>query len=41
LRPSSVSRHCRAYDPCKACELAVIVDHGMRAMMERQEDVFY
>jgi len=33
--------NCRAYDPAFAYELAVIVDHGMRAMMERQEDVFY
>jgi hypothetical protein len=32
---------CRAYDPAFACELAVILDHGMRQMMERQEDVFY
>jgi pyruvate dehydrogenase E1 component len=33
--------NCRAYDPAFACELAVIVDHGMRAMMERREDVFH
>jgi pyruvate dehydrogenase E1 component len=33
--------NCRAYDPAFAYELAVIVDHGMRQMMERQEDVFY
>ncbi len=33
--------NCRAYDPCFAGELAVIVDHGMREMMERQQDVFY
>jgi pyruvate dehydrogenase E1 component len=33
--------NCRAYDPCFAYELAVIMQHGMRAMMERQEDVFY
>ena len=32
---------CRAYDPAFACELAVILDYGMRQMMERQEDVFY
>ena len=32
---------CRAYDPAFACELAVIVDHGARAMVERGEDVFY
>ena len=33
--------NCRAYDPCFACELAVILDHGMRAMMEQQRDEFY
>ena len=33
--------NCRAYDPAFACELAVIMDHGMRALMERQEDHFY
>ena len=33
--------NCRAYDPAFAWELAVIVDHGARAMLERQEDVFY
>ncbi len=33
--------NCRAYDPAYACELAVIVDYGARAMLERREDVFY
>src|SRR3954464_13935446 len=33
--------NCRAYDPCFAGELAVIVEHGMREMLTRQEDVFY
>jgi len=33
--------NCRAYDPAFAYELAVIVDHGARAMMERGDDVFY
>ena len=33
--------NCRAYDPAFAGELAVIVDHGMRTMFERGEDVFY
>jgi pyruvate dehydrogenase E1 component len=32
---------CRAYDPCYAHELAVIVQDGMRRMLEQQEDVFY
>jgi pyruvate dehydrogenase E1 component len=33
--------NCRAYDPAFAFELAVIVDHGMRQMMERGVDEFY
>src|SRR6185295_8666541 len=33
--------NCRAYDPCFAGELAVILDHGMRQMLEEQRDVFY
>jgi pyruvate dehydrogenase E1 component len=33
--------NCRAYDPAFACELAVIVDHGARCMMEQSADVFY
>ncbi len=33
--------NCRAYDPAFAYELAVIVDEGMRAMLERREDRFY
>jgi pyruvate dehydrogenase E1 component len=33
--------NCRAYDPAFACEVAVIVDHGMRCMIEKSEDVFY
>ncbi len=33
--------NCRAYDPAFACELAVIMDHGMREMMECQQDCFY
>jgi pyruvate dehydrogenase E1 component len=33
--------NCRAYDPAFAHELAVIIDHGMREMMEQQNDVFY
>lgn len=32
---------CRAYDPCFAYELAVILEHGLEAMLEKQEDVFY
>jgi pyruvate dehydrogenase E1 component len=33
--------NCRAYDPAFAYELAVILDHGMRRMMEQQLDEFY
>ncbi len=33
--------NCRAFDPCFAAELAIILDHGMRAMLEQQQDVFY
>ena len=33
--------NCRAYDPCYAYEVAVIVEEGMQAMLKRGEDVFY
>jgi pyruvate dehydrogenase E1 component len=33
--------NCRAYDPAFAFELAVILDHGMRRMLEEQADEFY
>jgi pyruvate dehydrogenase E1 component len=33
--------NCKAYDPAFACELAVIVDQGIREMMVEQQDVFY
>ncbi len=33
--------NCRCYDPASAAEMAVIVDHGMREMLEEQRDVFY
>jgi pyruvate dehydrogenase E1 component len=33
--------NCKAYDPAFAGELAVIVDAGMREMVEQQADVFY
>ncbi|WP_223449436.1 MULTISPECIES: alpha-ketoglutarate dehydrogenase [unclassified Pseudomonas] len=33
--------NCRAYDPAFAGEFAVILDHGMRRMLERQVDEFY
>jgi pyruvate dehydrogenase E1 component len=33
--------NCKAYDPAFAGELAVILDAGMREMVEQQTDVFY
>ena len=33
--------NCISYDPAYAYEMAVIVDEGMRRMLERHEDVFY
>jgi len=33
--------NCRAYDPAFVYELAIIMDHGMRQMMERHRDEFY
>ncbi|ADJ65449.1 alpha-ketoglutarate dehydrogenase [Herbaspirillum seropedicae] len=33
--------NCVSYDPAYAYELAVILDEGMRRMMERGDDVFY
>ena len=41
LLQASTVPNCRAYDPCFAGEFAVILDHGMRQMLEQQEDVFY
>jgi pyruvate dehydrogenase E1 component len=38
---ASTVPNCRAYDPAFAGELAVIMDHGARQMLEQQEDVFY
>jgi pyruvate dehydrogenase E1 component len=33
--------NCRAYDPAYAYELAIILDHGMRRMIEEEQDEFY
>ena len=33
--------NCKAYDPAFAGELAVIIDQGMREMVQEQRDVFY
>jgi pyruvate dehydrogenase E1 component len=38
---ASTIPNCRAYDPCFAYELAVILEDGMRRMLAKQEDVFY
>ena len=38
---ASTIPNCRAYDPCFAYELAVIVEDGMRRMLDAREDVFY
>jgi pyruvate dehydrogenase E1 component len=38
---ASTVPNCRAYDPAFAGELAVIMNHGARQMMERQVDEFY
>ncbi|MGD0437798.1 MAG: alpha-ketoglutarate dehydrogenase [Bryobacteraceae bacterium] len=38
---ASTIPNCRAYDPCFAYEVGVVLDHGLRAMLEAQEDVFY
>jgi pyruvate dehydrogenase E1 component len=33
--------NCKAYDPAFACEMAVIIDQGIRDMMVDQKDLFY
>jgi pyruvate dehydrogenase E1 component len=38
---AATNPNCRAYDPAFAYELAVIIDHGMRAMLQEQRDEFY
>jgi pyruvate dehydrogenase E1 component len=38
---ASTIPNCRAYDPCFAYELALILEDGMRRMLAAQEDVFY
>ena len=38
---ASTIPNCRAYDPCYAYELAVILEDGMKRMLAGQEDVFY
>ena len=38
---ASTIPNCVCYDPCYAYEMAVIIQDGMRRMMQDQEDVFY
>lgn len=38
---ASTVPNCRAYDPAFAGEVAVILDHGMRQMLEHDVDEFY
>ena len=38
---ASTVPNCRAYDPCYAYELAVILEHGMRRMLAEQCDEFF
>jgi pyruvate dehydrogenase E1 component len=38
---ASTIPNCRAYDPAFAGELAVIIDHGARRMLEEQVDEFF
>jgi len=38
---ASTIQNCVAYDPCFGYEVAVILQDGMRRMLDAQEDVFY
>ena len=38
---SATIPNCKSWDPAFACELAVILDAGMREMLVEQRDVFY
>jgi pyruvate dehydrogenase E1 component len=38
---ASTIPNCVSYDPCYAYELAVVMQDGVRRMMQEQEDVFY
>jgi len=38
---ASTIPNCRTYDPSYAYELAVIIRHGIKAMIEEQQNVFY
>lgn len=41
LLAASAVPSCRAYDPTFGYEMAVIIQHGMKAMYEEEQDVFY
>lgn len=41
LVAASAVPNCRAYDPCFAYEMAVIIQDGLRVMYSEQQDVFY
>ena len=38
---SSVIPSCVSYDPAYACEIAVIIQDGLRRMYQEEEDIFY
>jgi pyruvate dehydrogenase E1 component len=38
---ASTIPNCRTFDPAYGYELAVIIQHGMKQMIEEQQDVFY
>ncbi len=38
---SATIPNCVSYDPCFAYELAVIIQHGLHRMIEKQEDVYF
>lgn len=38
---ASLIPNCKAYDPCYAHELAVVIQHGLQEMVAEQKDVFY
>jgi pyruvate dehydrogenase E1 component len=38
---ASTVPNCRSYDPAFAGELAVLIQHGLKEMLEQQKDVFY
>jgi pyruvate dehydrogenase E1 component len=38
---ASTVPNCRAYDPCFAYEVAVILEHGLKVTLDKQEDAFF